>query len=47
MFEYILSGLAIYYTGFYAYCIYLINPNLLLENKLDQKNPDPNNYTEL
>ncbi len=45
MFGYIISGLGIYYTGFYAYIVYLLRPVKLLKNKENNKNK--NEYKEL
>tara|TARA_A100000164_G_C21803005_1_gene721610 strand:+ start:156 stop:299 length:144 start_codon:yes stop_codon:yes gene_type:complete len=47
MFGYIMSGLGIYYAGFYAYMVYLFRPVKLLENKNKNKNNNKNEYKEL
>ena len=45
MFGYLISGLGIYYAGFYGYMVYLLRPAKLLENK--KNNNNKNEYKEL
>ena len=45
MFGYLISGLGIYYAGFYSYMVYLLRPVKSLENK--KNNNNKNEYKEL